>query len=195
MSLAHAILGFLKYGPRTGYDLTRMFDASVSHFWSARQTQIYQTLADLERRGWASVELVRQDDRPNRKEYSITAEGRAELRAWLRQPKAEPPIRAPFLVQLFLSGEMEDDEVLAVLEEKARALRDVLGQLESGPVSQPTFSKDIPPREQFFWYLTLDYGVESVRSALRWIESTMARIEARAYERGIEGARTKRRDT
>jgi len=75
-----------------------MFDASVSHFWSARQTQIYQTLAYLARRGWASVDLFRQDDRPNRKEYSITAEGRAELRAWLRQPKAEPPIRAPFLV-------------------------------------------------------------------------------------------------
>ena len=29
MSLAHAILGFLNYGSRTGYDLKRVFEASV----------------------------------------------------------------------------------------------------------------------------------------------------------------------
>lgn len=190
MSLPHAILGFLKYGPKTGYDLKRMFEASVSHFWSARQTQIYQTLTDLEKQGWATVELVRQDDRPNRKEYSITEPGRAELRQWLGQARPEPPIRAPFLVQLFFSGELEDDEILAVLEEKAQELRDVLALYETGPVAQPTFAKRIPKREQFFWYLTLDYGIESARCSLRWIESVIDRIRNRAYEQGLEGSWT-----
>ena len=193
MSLPHAILGFLKYGPRTGYDLTRMFAASVSHFWSAGQSQIYQTLSKLEERGWASVELVRQDDRPNRKEYSLTDAGRAELRRWLGRARAEPPPRVPFLVQLFFSGELPDDEVLAVLEEKAQEIRDALERYETGTVSRPTFAKDLSRREQFFWYLTLDFGVESARGSLRWIESAIERIRNGAYERGVDGAFTRRK--
>lgn len=193
MSLSHVILGFLKYGPRTGYSLTRMFDASVSHFWSAGQSQIYQTLSKLEERGWASVELIRQDDRPNRKEYSLTDAGRTELRQWLGQARAEPPIRAPFLVQLFFSGELPDDEVVAVLEEKAQEIRDALEHYETGPVAQPTFAKEISKREQFFWYLTLDFGVESARGSLRWIESAIDRIRRKAYEQGLDGAFTGRK--
>jgi len=193
MSLQHAVLGFLKYGAFTGYDLKRLFEASVRHFWSAQQSQIYQTLADLERRGWASVELVRQDDRPNRKEYSITAAGREELRTWLIQPRAEPPIRSPFLVQLFFSGELGDEDVLAVLEEKAEELRGVLVLLESGTVAQPAYAKGMPHREQFFWYLTLDYGIESARATLAWLEIAIQKIRARAYDKGLEGAFTRRK--
>jgi DNA-binding PadR family transcriptional regulator len=34
VSLEYAILGFLNYHPSTGYDLKRMFDTSVRHFWN-----------------------------------------------------------------------------------------------------------------------------------------------------------------
>jgi PadR family transcriptional regulator AphA len=33
MSLEYAILGFLNYHPYTGYDLKKVFDKSVRHFW------------------------------------------------------------------------------------------------------------------------------------------------------------------
>ena len=33
MSLDHAILGFLSYEPMSGYDLKKLFDQSVAHFW------------------------------------------------------------------------------------------------------------------------------------------------------------------
>ena len=193
MSLVHAILGFLNYGPKTGYDLKRVFEVSVNYFWNARQSQIYQTLIGLEKRGWASVELVRQDDRPNRKEYSITEAGRAELRQWLGRARPEPPVRAPFLVQIFFSGELEDDEILAVLEEKSQEMRETLELFEVGTVAQPTFAKEMPNREQFFWYLTLDYGIESIRMSLRWIESAIERIRNRDYERGLDAAFTEGR--
>ena len=47
MSLEFAILGFLSYHPSTGYDLKKMFDVSIRHFWPADQSQIYRTLARL----------------------------------------------------------------------------------------------------------------------------------------------------
>jgi PadR family transcriptional regulator AphA len=72
MSLEHAILGFLNYGPSSGYDLKKVFDVSVQHFWPADQSQIYRTLSRLEDEGWAEMELVEQEDRPDRKVYHIT---------------------------------------------------------------------------------------------------------------------------
>ena len=47
MSLEFAILGFLNYHPYSGYDLKKIFDTSVSHFWPADQSQIYRTLSRL----------------------------------------------------------------------------------------------------------------------------------------------------
>jgi PadR family transcriptional regulator, regulatory protein AphA len=56
MSLDYAILGFLNYHPYTGYDLKKIFDSSVHHFWSADQSQIYRTLARLTDQGLARME-------------------------------------------------------------------------------------------------------------------------------------------
>ncbi len=76
MSLDHAILGFLNYHPYTGYDLKKIFDTSIRHFWPADQSQIYRTLARLEENGWAVMERIPQEDRPDRKVYHITEAGR-----------------------------------------------------------------------------------------------------------------------
>lgn len=76
MSLEFAILGFLNYHPYTGYDLKKIFNSSVRHFWSADQSQIYRTLANLTKRSLINMEKVLQDDR---KVYHITETGRNEV--------------------------------------------------------------------------------------------------------------------
>ena len=92
MSLEFAILGFLNYHPYTGYDLKKIFDSSVRHFWSADQSQIYRTLARLMDLSYVEMEKVVQEDRPDRKVYHITDSGRAELSKWLSGP---PPMDEP----------------------------------------------------------------------------------------------------
>lgn len=44
MGLQHGILGFLNYGPCSGYELTKAFHSSVQFFWPAQTSQIYLTL-------------------------------------------------------------------------------------------------------------------------------------------------------
>jgi len=58
MSLEFAILGFLNYQPYTGYDLKKIFDTSIRHFWPADQSQIYRTLARLTEQGLAEMEKI-----------------------------------------------------------------------------------------------------------------------------------------
>jgi PadR family transcriptional regulator, regulatory protein AphA len=93
MSLEHAILGFLNYHLYSGYDLKKIFDNSIRHFWPADQSQIYRTLSRLEENGLAEMERVPQEDRPDRKVYHITEAGRAALREWLSNccPLARKP--------------------------------------------------------------------------------------------------------
>ena len=79
MSLKHALLGFINYGPMTGYELKKFFDTSVAHFWNAELSQIYPALKAMESEGLVEMKVEVQDDRPNRKVYSITENGRREL--------------------------------------------------------------------------------------------------------------------
>ncbi|MHB0934937.1 MAG: PadR family transcriptional regulator [Armatimonadota bacterium] len=179
MSLEHAILGFLQYGPSSGYDLKGVFDLSVQHFWPADQSQIYRTLARLSEAGWAEKEVVEQDDRPDRKVYHITEAGREELRRWLASPLEMKGGRNPFLVQVFFSGLLTDEEILDIFRRAAEYCRTGLEGLRAIPPQAETYVEGIgSPRETFCWMLTLECGIRLSEAHLAWLESVIARIEA-----------------
>ncbi len=181
MSLEHAILGFLNYTPFSGYDLKKMFDTSVQHFWAADQSQIYRTLARLVERGWTEVEVVEQDDRPDRKVYHLTEAGRTELHRWLITPLTHGPHRSPELVQVFFAGQLQDAEILEMFEREAEKIRAVLARFGDVPQQAAEYVETLgTPRETFFWFLTLEAGIESARAHLAWLESVITRIQAGA---------------
>ena len=77
MSLQYAVLGLLSYRQMTGYDLKKMFDESINNFWAASLSQIYRELGALEGKGYLTSVIEPQDDRPDKRIYSITEAGRA----------------------------------------------------------------------------------------------------------------------
>jgi PadR family transcriptional regulator, regulatory protein AphA len=178
MSLEHAILGFLNYKPFSGYDLKKMFDNSVRHFWPADQSQIYRTLGRLAEKGWTDVELVEQADRPDRKVYHLTEDGKSELHCWLTGPISMEEHRSPPLVQIFFAGQLSDEEILVKFRLGADMLRAQLGQYEHVPAYIEEYSRMVQsPRETFCWMLTLESGLAMARSQLEWMESVVQRIE------------------
>ena len=178
MSLEFAILGFLNYHPYTGYDLKKIFDTSVRHFWPADQSQIYRTLSKLTENGWAEMEKVPQDDRPDRKVYSITKNGRQELLRWISDPPSLEEPRSASLVQVFFAGNLSDEEVLAKFEGFAAIVRAILAQYDQIPKMLGPYQQEISsPREHFFWMLTLENGIRTMRSNLEWAESVIERIK------------------
>ncbi len=179
MSLDFAILGFLNYHPYTGYDLKKVFDTSIRHFWPADQSQIYRTLARLTGQHFAEVEKVPQEDRPDRKVYHITDAGRAALLMWLASPPPLEEARSAPLIQVFFSGQLSDKEILAKFEGFAALMRGILAQYERVPDQIVPYEQEIPsPREHFFWLLTLDNGIRSMRANLEWAENVIAQIKA-----------------
>ena len=183
MSLEHAILGFLHYKPLSGYDLKKAFDTSVRHFWPADQSQIYRTLAGLADKGWAEVEVIHQEDRPDRKVYHITPAGRAELLRWLATPVPPEEPRSANLVQVFFSGLLPDEEVLAHFERAAAQMRRLLEVYAQVPEqAAPYYALAGSPREIFYWLLTLECGVINARAQLAWLESVIERLREGRYE-------------
>jgi DNA-binding PadR family transcriptional regulator len=178
MSLDHAILGFLQYGPSSGYDLKAVFDLSVQHFWPADQSQIYRTLARLTDQGYVTMDRVEQEERPDRKVYALTDTGRAALHDWLATPLPLKPGRSPELVQVFFAGQLADDEILAIFHRAADACRGGLAALRRIPDRcEPYIAQIDNPRETFCWMLTLECGVQMTEAHLAWLEGVIARLE------------------
>ncbi len=174
MSLPHAILGFLQEQPLTGYDLkTQCFDVSVANFWPADQAQIYRTLDRLEEQGWTTSALEIQRERPNRKVYSITEAGRAELARWLAAPQPLPVHREPFLVQLYFAAELPDETILSLLEGQVGAHEAQLRAYDEVPLPPP----DGPGADRALTLvrLTLELGLRSERMYLDWLRDAIAR--------------------
>ncbi|MCD4672393.1 MAG: PadR family transcriptional regulator [Anaerolineaceae bacterium] len=175
MSLEHAILGFLTYRPLSGYDLKKFFDESVRHFWSATQSQIYRTLARMSETGWIEMEHIEQEDRPDRKVYHITNEGRDELRHWLTTPLDLPAIRHKWLVQVFFADQLSDEETITLFEAHAERLRQKLALFRNGvqEVVERRFTEGGSKRSRRLWQFTLDYGIAHLEWELQWIENAL----------------------
>ena len=179
MSLDYAILGFLNYKPFSGYDLKKILDVSVRHFWNADQSQIYRTLARLSESGLTEIELVEQSDRPDRKVYHITPKGRETLRAWLGGPVPQEPHSAP-LIQVFFSGQLSDEEILAKFQVVTTMFRMILAGYDQVPGQIENFTREIgSPRESYFWMLTLDLGIRTMRAQIEWGEEVIRALESK----------------
>ena len=177
MILDHAILGLLSQRPLTGYELKKVFDSSIRHFWTADQSHIYRVLGRLSAQGYVTFESVPQQGKPNRKIYTITSEGRQELVRWLSSEEARSvAVREPFLVQLFFSSLLSNAQVLERLRDAATREGCFVSEYEEMSERNLELAEERPSRERFFWYLTLDYGLWMTRAFRDWLNITIDRI-------------------
>jgi DNA-binding PadR family transcriptional regulator len=179
MSLKHALLGFLNYGPHTGYELKKVFDLSVAHFWNAELSQIYPTLKALESEGLVEMNVEVQADRPNRKVYSITDDGRRDLIEWLATPAESEQVREPLLVKLFFGSNLGRRQLVAVLQKRADDLRETLAKSRHGCEAVAGLARVIGlEREGLFWELTMDAELKHTIAALDWTEEAIHRLQS-----------------
>ena len=167
MVLSRLILGLLAIAPMTGYDIKRHVDSTVRHFWAADKAQVYRALASLVKDGYATVEVVRQETRPDRQEHHITEAGRAALRDWLASPLPAPTDRDPFLARLFFAGNLGRDHVLALLHQRRAQAEELLATL-TVMRRAPDAATD---RSAYLRNATLESGLAHARAELAWLQT------------------------
>jgi len=172
LSLKHAILSLLAHDPLSGYELMKLFDASVGYFWHATHPQIYKELARLERDGQVTHRSVEQRARPTKKIYSLSENGRKALLAWLRVPARAQRIKDEMMLKTFSFGLLSRDEAIDLTRQHRELHRARLQQyqdlerfLRSGPV--------MSDRLRLGGFLTLLRGIRYERDYAEWCDEAV----------------------
>ena len=179
--LEFALLGFLNYSPMTGYELKQNMDGSTSHFWTAKLSQIYTTLKSLEEKGWVRSSIQAQAERPDKRVYTITSEGKSSLQKWLSEPLTGlTPHKNALLLKLFFAAQTDRETILALLrlqknlhQRQTDFYRTETRDLIRGIVQQnPTLEKD-----GIFWEATRRFGELIEEMYVQWLDETIHSLE------------------
>ncbi len=109
---AKVILGFLRFRPRSGYDIKQAVEISTRFFWGASFGQIYPELGRLKLRGLVEVEASMESGR-RRTVYGLTESGRTALSEWLGGDDELFQYRDEGMLRLFFSDFADPETALA----------------------------------------------------------------------------------
>lgn len=160
--LGHALLGLLAGRPMSGYDLTRQFDESLRHVWSATHGQIYPELARLATDGLITVGTA---GARGRKVYTIADAGRNELRDWLTQTHPENRPHSEPLLRSFFAWTLSPQEARAYFERRAHIARQSIIEYEAiASAFAPSTPEEVASR------IALESGIRIARASAEWAE-------------------------
>jgi PadR family transcriptional regulator, regulatory protein AphA len=158
---AYVVLGMIATGRRSGYAMSRAAKEATRHFWAASDGQIYPQLKKLADDGYIEGERETQGGR-ERVVYSLTAQGREALDAWLNSgERAHLELRDEGLLKLFFAEELTVEQlrgqIAAMLHRHRRALEHL---------------QELQPREgdKACALLTLQYGLDLHEFSIGWYE-------------------------
>jgi PadR family transcriptional regulator, regulatory protein AphA len=167
--LRHALLALIAEEPRSGYDLTRIFDRSLGHAWSASHSQIYPELARL--RGAGLIEQLGAGAR-ERKPYRVTDAGRAEVRRWLAQEPPGRTFRDETILRSFFLWLLDPAERRSFLNNERNYRAGVLGGFERLAV-EGSFSGPVGLSGR----IALEFGIRYERMFLEWLDWALEQID------------------
>jgi PadR family transcriptional regulator, regulatory protein AphA len=171
---SYAVLGLLTFGPMSGYELLKLAEQSIAHFWSPARSHVYTELRRLARLGLATEQLVQQEQRPNKRVYAITEEGRRVLELWLTEGPYEPDqVRSSFTVRMFFGNLVARSSIVAHVEELRRNAERTLEELRA------TETKIKDDESLFFPYLTLKSGLAHCEAEIRWADEALEALRER----------------
>ena len=167
-----AVLGLVASKPRSGYDIKRIVDKTIRHFWAASYGQIYPELKRLEEAGW-----ITGDDVPNggraRRVFSITDAGRDALNGWFGGIETRIELRDESLLRLFFADLLPPDYALGLLGGRREGYRQMLEYLRG--LDDGSGVPDPP-------YVDLVYrwGLEYCEWGIEWCDRHLSRLQRAA---------------
>jgi PadR family transcriptional regulator AphA len=192
---SYAILGLLAVKPWTTHELVQQVDRSLRRIWPRAQSKLYEEPKKLVAHGYAKA----TDDsvgRRRRTRYTITAEGRRALAAWLQEPGEGPALEFEQLVKIHFADSGTKADVIAnldatrawVLEQNQENLAAARAYLAGqGPFPQRAALNQLPGRFLTDFYVTVARWVEWATAIVEeWPDDVSdAAFDTRAAEEGV----------
>ncbi|MFK0255104.1 PadR family transcriptional regulator [Streptomyces sp. NPDC090445] len=176
MALRHAVLAALLDAELSGYQLAKSFSVGVANFWHALPQQLYAELARLEKEGLVAGREVVQDTRPNKRLFTVTGAGLAELERFTEAAAKPSFMRDDLVVKVHAADHVDHGALLAQLAERAevaRAKTALFGQLLEKMRGGRTEEEFLRHGERVGPYLTCLAGIAYEQANEQWCERTI----------------------
>jgi PadR family transcriptional regulator, regulatory protein AphA len=155
------LLGLLMSRPQHGYELYQEFIRELGRIWQIGLSQLYAQLKHLEEAGLVAAETEPQPNRPARKVYHLTAEGREVFRDWVHQPTPYLRyIRVEFLARLYFYRRLS----LPGLEQLVAEQKSVCESQIEG------FDHMAEESDDDFRRLVLEFRQGQLEAVIRWLD-------------------------
>jgi PadR family transcriptional regulator AphA len=154
---AYVILGMLRKGASSGYEIKAKADVSTRFFWAISYGQIYPELKRLEDAGLIAGESDASSGR-QRRAYEITTAGEQALHDWLASDGTLMfELRHEGVLRFFFSDVLDDDERLSLLATIRDGHARVRAELER---IRPVAEQRCAESGDRFPLLTLETGID-----------------------------------
>ena len=167
MSVRHALLALLSEGPKYGLRLRQEFEERTGEVWPLNVGQVYTTLQRLERDGL--IESEGEDEAGSQKSFRLTADGGAELAAWLRTPPdlSSPP-RDELVIKVLVASRVPGVDVHGVIQIHRRHVVELMQEW--------TRVKRDADSDEISLALVVDAELFRLDSVIRWLDAAEARL-------------------
>jgi PadR family transcriptional regulator AphA len=176
MSFRYFILGLLAEQPMSGYDVKGYLGSLDWLVSSPSFGSVYSNLHALLEDGLVDVEVVKNEDRPSRKVYSITGAGTRVLQEWISEPLDASGSLKAFLRRLMLANSLSDHDLVACLQRRRSQVAAYRAALEPA-----TEAHDKAPR--LGQDLAFDFALTAARTEIAWLDRA---LEVLSQERSRE---------
>lgn len=177
MSLKFVVLTLLNSRAQTGYEIVKTFDSAVGYFWHASHQQVYRELGLLADTKLVSFKVKPQQEKPDKKIYRITAQGRKALQSWLETPLKQGGIKDALLVKLLSTEWIGSALLLTEIEREVERSRSLLSTYQS--IQKRYYSAEqletLNASERIL-YLALRKGILSIEAHLAWLKEAIVTV-------------------
>lgn len=188
MSLRYVLLALLSKRQNSGYGLGRLLQRQLGHLWEARLQQIYGELAKLQSDGLIEAEEIELANRPSKKIYTLTADGREALDDWLANRPSPHSHKEEMLVRLYCLERMPPDLL-------ARRLQEQRDEYETEAVDLRNRVTQVPRTDgtQAGLLLTMEAALAVAEAQVRWFDKALAWLDEAGASLANEDAENGRR--
>ena len=170
----YAILGILTIKPMSGYDIKKMIDHSISHFWNESFGQLYPSLKTMENEGLISISSENNGNK-QKNIYSITANGIAVLNEWLANSPDTNQIRLEPLLKIFFGYNTDIDITIKNITDMKSNFQNQISVLNIILKNFEQYKKT--DNSHIYPLLTVQYGIFNYEANLKWTEYALETLE------------------
>jgi DNA-binding PadR family transcriptional regulator len=168
---AASLLGFLHWGPMSGWDLAATAEQVIGDFWSLTRSQVYRELAWM-----AEAGLVERGERGSRERqpYALTDAGRAAFAAWADEEPGLETIRFPLLLKISFGRYLDPERLGRFVRSHRRIHAERLARYEADAAAA-----DADHQHDIHRQATLAFGLAYERAVLEWFDGLPPELRGR----------------